>query len=53
MGAGLKLVDSIVQKPDNDDQNVVFVVAGVAENVGVVSVAAVAVGGGGKSKKNR
>jgi hypothetical protein len=34
----------MVQKVDNGGQSVVFVVVGVAENVGVVSVAAVAVG---------
>ena len=43
----------MVQKTDNDDQNVVFVTNDVGENVEVVSVAAVVAGEGGKSKKNR
>ena len=38
----------MVQNADNDDQNVAFVVVDVAGNVEVVSVAAVAVGVGGK-----
>lgn len=38
---------------DNDDQNVVFVVNDVGENVEVGSAAAVAAGEGGKSEKNR
>ena len=44
-----ELSSSMVQSTDNDGQNVAF----VAENVEVVSVAAVAVGEGGESKKNR
>ena len=47
---GLSSVNNMVQKIDNDDRNVVV---DVTENVEVVSVSAVAVGGGGKSKKNR
>lgn len=43
----------MVQKIDNDDRDVVFVVVDVAANVEVVSVGTVAVGGGGKSRKNR
>lgn len=50
---GLSSVNSIVQGVDNDDQNVVFVVNDVGENVGVVTVAAVAAEEGGKSKKDR
>ena len=38
----------MVQRTDNDGQNVVFVVTDVVENVEVVSVAAVAVVAGGK-----
>lgn len=51
--AGLGFVIVWYKKNDNDDQNVVSVVNDVGENVRVVSVAAVAVGEGGKSKKNR
>jgi len=46
------LSPSMVQSTDNDGQNVAFVVVDVAGNVEVVSIAAVAVGGG-ESKKNR
>lgn len=53
VGTGLSSVDNIVQKIGNDDRDVVFVAVDVAENVEVVLVGAVAVGGGGKSKKNR
>lgn len=51
MVAGLSYVDSMVQRADNDDQNVVFVDSDAGENVEIVSVAAVA-GEGGKSEKN-
>ena len=49
--AGLGIVDNIIQKPDNDGQNVVFVAGDVGENVEVVSIAAV--DEGEKSKRNR
>jgi len=51
VGAGLSSVDNIIQKIDNDDQDVASVAVDVVENVEVVSVGAVAVGRGGKSVK--
>ena len=48
--AGLISVENRVKETGSDDQRVAFVVGDVAENVEVVSVAAVAVEGGGKSQ---